>query len=142
MFTITANTGYHILDVGVDGASVGAASGYTFTNVTANHTITAAFAISLYTLNVSKGGNGSGHVTSVPPGIGCGLTCAAAFDYGTIVTLTATPLMATVFAGWSGAVVTTTTPLVLTMDAARQVTATFNRYKISLRVICFDVQAD
>jgi hypothetical protein len=99
MLTVMANTGYHILDVGVDGASVGAVSGYTFTNVTANHTITAAFAISLYTLNVSKGGNGSGHVTSVPPSIDCGLTCAAAFDYGTIVALTATPRMATVFAG-------------------------------------------
>jgi len=42
--TITPNTGYHILDVGADGASsVGAVSVHTF-NVTANHTITAAFA--------------------------------------------------------------------------------------------------
>ncbi len=43
MFTIAANTGYHISDVGVDGASIGAVSAYTFTNVTANHTITATF---------------------------------------------------------------------------------------------------
>src|SRR5207249_1980489 len=34
---------YHISDVTVDGASVGAVSSYTFTNVTANHTIAAAF---------------------------------------------------------------------------------------------------
>jgi len=42
-FTITPNTGYHILDVKVDGSSVGAVSTYTFTNVTANHTIEATF---------------------------------------------------------------------------------------------------
>ena len=42
-FTITPNTGYHIKDVLVDGSSVGAVSTYTFTNVTANHTIEATF---------------------------------------------------------------------------------------------------
>ena len=42
-FAITANASYHILDVGVDGASVGAVSHYTFTNVAANHTLTATF---------------------------------------------------------------------------------------------------
>ncbi|HSD83484.1 MAG TPA: PKD domain-containing protein, partial [Anaerolineae bacterium] len=44
-FTIVANTGYHIADVGVDGVSQGAIGSYTFGNVTANHTITAAFAL-------------------------------------------------------------------------------------------------
>ena len=44
-FTITANTGYHVADVLVDGTSVGAVTSYTFTNVTANHTIAASFAI-------------------------------------------------------------------------------------------------
>ncbi len=33
-FTITANTGYQVADVKVDGTSVGAVSSYTFTNVT------------------------------------------------------------------------------------------------------------
>ena len=42
-FTITANSGYSILDVTVDGVSQGAISSYTFTNVTANHTINASF---------------------------------------------------------------------------------------------------
>ncbi len=42
-FTITANSGYHIADVLVDGVSVGAVSSYTFTNVTADHTISATF---------------------------------------------------------------------------------------------------
>ena len=43
-FTITANSGYHVSDVQVDGASAGAVTSYTFTNVTANHTIAASFA--------------------------------------------------------------------------------------------------
>ena len=42
-FTITPYTGHHIAYVKVDGASVGAVSSYTFTNVTANHTIEARF---------------------------------------------------------------------------------------------------
>ena len=43
-FTITADTGYHISDVKVDGVSVGTVSSYTFKNVQANHTIHATFA--------------------------------------------------------------------------------------------------
>ena len=43
-FTITPGTGYHILNVTVDGSSVGAVTSYEFTNVTADHTITASFA--------------------------------------------------------------------------------------------------
>lgn len=42
-FTITANEGYKIADVLVDGKSVGAVSTYTFDKVGANHTITAVF---------------------------------------------------------------------------------------------------
>jgi len=44
-FTITPDMGYHVADVLVDGSSVGAVTTYTFTNVTANHTISATFAI-------------------------------------------------------------------------------------------------
>lgn len=43
-FTMTANAGYHISDVTVDGVSKGAVSSYTFENVQANHTIHATFA--------------------------------------------------------------------------------------------------
>ncbi|MHC1743206.1 MAG: PKD domain-containing protein [Syntrophobacteraceae bacterium] len=42
-FTITPSTGYTIADVRVDNVSVGAVSSYQFTNVTANHTISATF---------------------------------------------------------------------------------------------------
>src|SRR5207247_11259109 len=41
--TITSNTGYHVANVLVDGSSVGAVTSFTFTNVTANHTIAASF---------------------------------------------------------------------------------------------------
>jgi hypothetical protein len=44
-FGISANGGYHVADVLVDGGSVGAVTGYTFTNLQAPHTIAASFAL-------------------------------------------------------------------------------------------------
>jgi hypothetical protein len=44
-FTITANTGYHVTSVVVDGGPAGAIQSYTFYSVTFNHTIAATFAI-------------------------------------------------------------------------------------------------
>lgn len=44
-FTITANSGYHIKDVKVNGASVGAVATYTFNDVAANATITVEFEV-------------------------------------------------------------------------------------------------
>jgi hypothetical protein len=44
-YTITPNTGYHIADVSVDGLSQGAVGNYPFTNVQANHTISASFTV-------------------------------------------------------------------------------------------------
>jgi hypothetical protein len=43
IYTITANKGYRISDVLVDGKSVGAVESYTFSNVSAAHTIKAEF---------------------------------------------------------------------------------------------------
>jgi hypothetical protein len=101
-----------------DGASLGAASSVTFTNVRANHTISASFTAATYTLTVSKNGTGSGTVTSSPPG--------TAYNAGTSVTLTATPGANSTFAGWSGACSgrSGTCTVVMTRNAA--VTATFN----------------
>jgi hypothetical protein len=59
MFTITPSTGYHVLDVTVDGSSVGAQSSYTFTNVTEVHSISATFEINSYTISPEAGANGS-----------------------------------------------------------------------------------
>ncbi|SDS52457.1 choice-of-anchor D domain-containing protein [Winogradskyella sediminis] len=44
-YTITADSGYVIDDVLVDGVSVGAISSYDFTNVTTTHTISVSFAV-------------------------------------------------------------------------------------------------
>ena len=52
-FTITADSGYHIADVKVDGSSIGAESSYTFAKINNNHTIAATFA-----RNESGGGGG------------------------------------------------------------------------------------
>jgi len=58
MFSITANSGYHIADVLVDSSSVGAISSYTFTNVLADHTISATFS-NTYIIAASAGANGA-----------------------------------------------------------------------------------
>ncbi|MFN8586379.1 MAG: hypothetical protein U0704_01155 [Candidatus Eisenbacteria bacterium] len=58
-FTITPDAHYHVADVLVDGASVGAVTSYSFTNVTADHTIAASFALDTYTITASAGANGS-----------------------------------------------------------------------------------
>jgi hypothetical protein len=46
-FAITPKSGFHVQDVLVDGSSVGAVTTYTFTSVTADHTISATFAIDI-----------------------------------------------------------------------------------------------
>jgi osmotically-inducible protein OsmY len=58
-FTITAGTGYHISDITVDGVSQGAISSYTFSNVTAGHTILASFSANTYTITASAGTGGT-----------------------------------------------------------------------------------
>jgi len=58
-FTIAADTGYHIVDVGVDGVSQGALASYAFLNVTADHTISATFALNTYVITPTAGAGGS-----------------------------------------------------------------------------------
>ena len=58
-YTITPAAGYHVSDVTVDGASVGAVATYTFNDISADHTISASFAVDTYTLTASAGAHGS-----------------------------------------------------------------------------------
>ena len=58
-FSVVPAPNHHIVDVRVDGQSVGAVSSYTFTNVTSVHSITATFAIDTWVLSSSAGANGS-----------------------------------------------------------------------------------
>jgi hypothetical protein len=58
-FTITPNSGFAVSSVTVDGTNVGAVTTYTFSNVQANHTISATFAPVTFTITPSAGANGS-----------------------------------------------------------------------------------
>ncbi|MBF0317838.1 MAG: DUF1566 domain-containing protein [Nitrospirae bacterium] len=82
---------------------------------------------SVFNLNVSTSGTGSGTVTSSPSGISCGSTCSALFSSGTSVTLTATASDNSTFAGWGGDCSGTASTCPLTMSAAKTVTATFTK---------------
>jgi hypothetical protein len=59
-FTLTPNSGFSVGSVTVDGASVGAVTSYTFSNVQANHTISATFtSLPTFTITASAGSGGS-----------------------------------------------------------------------------------
>lgn len=77
-----------------------------------------------YALDVALAGTGVGSVTSSPVGINCGSDCTEAYTAGTAVTLTAVAATGSTFAGYTGAC-TGTGACVVTVDAAKSVTATF-----------------
>jgi hypothetical protein len=85
------------------------------------------------TLSVTKDGNGSGTVTSTPAGINCSSDCSEKFPFGTAVTLTPTASSGSSFTGWSGAC-SGSGDCVVTMDADRDVTATFTLESYQLTV--------
>ena len=85
-------------------------------------------------LAVTKVGTGTGTVTSTsdrpsisPAQIGCGTICAALYEVGTVVTLTATPASGSAFTGWDGCDTVSGATCAVTMDAARTITATFTK---------------
>jgi hypothetical protein len=87
-------------------------------------TVTATFALGTNILTVLKDGTGSGSVASVPTGINCGVDCAELYGLGTEVVLTAVADIGATFTGWNG-VCSGTGDCIVTMDAAKSVTATF-----------------
>lgn len=74
-YTITPASCYQVANVLVDGVSVGAVSSYTFTNVTANHTISATFSQISYTVSVNAGAHGS------VSGVGATATCGSSITF-------------------------------------------------------------
>ena len=80
----------------------------------------------LYSLEVSLEGSGTGSVSSAPTGVNCGIDCTENYASGAAVTLTATADSDSTFARWSGAGCTGTGACVVTMSASTSVTATFN----------------
>ncbi len=95
------------------------------TTVAADATITATFVPQQFALSVTTVGNGT--VTSTPAGIDCGATCAAPFDSGTKVTLTAKAADGSTFTGWSGSGCSGTATCEVTIGGATLVTATFKQ---------------
>jgi len=67
-FTIMPDIGYHISDVKVDGTSIGRISEFTFSNITADHTISAEFSINTYTVT----GNSTAGGSIIPEGANTG----------------------------------------------------------------------
>jgi hypothetical protein len=136
MLTATPTTGSTFV-----GWSGGGCSGTAPCTIAVNaaQTVTAMFGVPTpqVPLMVTTAGVGGGTVTSSPAGIGCTRApaaqggeqqtgvCAATFDGGRAVTLTAAPVAGSTFQGWSGGGCGGTGSCVVTMSAAQAVTATF-----------------
>lgn len=113
------------------------ATGYTFVNwsgaasgsslsvsvtVDANKSVVANFtqgASGSYTLTTAVSPSAGGTVTRSPN--------ASSYTAGTVVTLTATPASGYTFSGWSGSISGNTSPVAVTMDAGKSVTANFTQ---------------
>ena len=82
----------------------------------------------LVTLTVEKQGQGTGTVTSNPPGINCGLACQFSIQRGTTVTLTATPDEGSSFNDWHGGPCNNSSSVTcqLVMDTDQTVSAHFD----------------
>ena len=95
-------------------------------------TQTAFVDIPLSTLNITRGGTGTGGITASPSMVSCpggsttqAMPCPeATYPTGTIVTLTAVPDAGSTFAGWVGAC-SGTAPCPILLNGARHVTAMF-----------------
>ena len=88
--------------------------------------VSAGFVLQQFTFTVVRAGGGSGTVSSVPAGINCGPTCAASFDFGTLLKLTGTPGAGSEAVKWSGCdTVNGSNECEVTIDGAGEVQATF-----------------
>mgnify|MGYP006270576123 CR=1 FL=1 len=87
-----------------------------------------------YPITAGVLGTGTGVVSSSPAGIDCPRTsCVQSYPFLTAVTLTATAAPGSLFSGWSGAC-SGTGACVVTMDAAKSVSATFTEITWALTV--------
>ncbi|MCX7958922.1 MAG: hypothetical protein N3B13_07735, partial [Deltaproteobacteria bacterium] len=105
-FTMTPESGYVIDNVIVDGNSVGAVASYTFSNVSANHGISAIFKKKsqekeYVKLSVKYSGGGEGSVVSNPSGLDCRSDCSGWFVKGSTVQLIANAKSTSTFEGWN-----------------------------------------
>jgi len=123
-FSITASAGYHVSSVVVDGVSLGATTSYTFTNVTAPHTIAATFAVDTFTITTSPGPHGT--ITPSSPGVAEGDDQAV-----TIAPYAGYHIVDVVVDGVSQGAITTYTFLNVTANHTVSATFAINTYTIT-----------
>ena len=124
--TFTAPTGPGTLTFSLVVSSAEASS--------AADSVTVTVAAPNYVLKVTRSGNGSGTVTSSPVGISCGADCEQSYESGKSVTLSAAPATGSEFKGWSGAGCSGTGSCVVSMTAAKEVSAEFALQRHALSV--------
>ena len=93
----------------------------------ANVTVTATFVKQQYSLNVNKVGTGGGSVSKNPN--------LETYAFGSSVTLTATPEIGSIFAGWSDDLSGTANPASITISSSKTVTARFTRISPELTIL-------
>jgi Divergent InlB B-repeat domain len=97
--------------------------------MSAAKSVTATFELEpgfvLYGLTITKGGTGTGTVTSSPVGIDCGSTCSTEVFSKTKVTLIATPAPGSAFSHWTGGTCSGEAPCTRTINSTRTVKAVF-----------------
>jgi YVTN family beta-propeller protein len=111
--TLTPNPSTNYQFTGWAGACTG--SGSCVVTMNAAKSVTATFTLKQFVLSIGTVGNGTVSANPLPAG--------GTYGAGTVVTLTANPATNYQFSGWSGAC--TGSSCILTMDAAKSVTATF-----------------
>jgi hypothetical protein len=114
-FLIGPNPCYRILDVVVDNLSQGPLSSYTFSDVHANHSIVATFAVRMVTLTRLVVGSGMLLVVPDQPSYPC----------GTPVAITAFAAAGWQFDHWEGSAAGNDNPLFLIMDDDKTITGVF-----------------
>ncbi len=123
--------------VGWSGDCSGPSTTCTVDMATATGTVNATFTLQKRSLSVSRTGTGAGTVSSDVAGLACGSACVVDLDYGTEVTLQATPATGSEFLGWGPgpcSAVGTTPTCVVTMDQARNQVAEFGLRQFALSV--------
>lgn len=113
MVTLTAVASSDSTFTGWSGACTGTAA--CTVTMDAARAVTATFTLRRYTIEIERGGTGSGTVLSNNPLglINCGATCSAMVDHGTLVQIQATAGVGSTFGGWSGGGCDPATPICL-----------------------------
>ena len=100
-------------------------SGGCVVTMDAAKSVTATFTADPVTHQLTVTKTGPGTVTSEPAGINCGATCSSSFAEGTGVTLTAAAATGATFTGWGGACSGSAATCSLTLNEAKDASATF-----------------